>query len=168
MSTAREIDIEQVLDGLSLRGLPLWVTAAMAAVLIADGFDIILPTVAIASLALAAALGAEISPLGLLAVYVLIAGFGLTALLQTSYPLAASVYPTDVRATGIGFAFGFGRLGAVSSSAVTAAVISLRGPALIFAAIASAAAGIGGAVLSLRRHIPAQAGIGTTSAQRVE
>jgi AAHS family 4-hydroxybenzoate transporter-like MFS transporter len=118
-------------------------------------------TVVIASLALAGLLAAEFAPLALLAGYMLIAGFGLTALLQTSYPLAASVYPTDVRATGIGFAFGFGRLGAVSSSAVTAAVIALGGPPLAFACVASAAAGIAGAVLSLRRHIPARAGAPT-------
>jgi AAHS family 4-hydroxybenzoate transporter-like MFS transporter len=121
-------------------------------------------TVVAASLALAALLAAGIAPLGLLAVYVVIAGFGLTALLQTSYPLAAQAYPTDVRATGIGFAFGFGRLGAVSSSAVTAAVIALGGPPLVFAVVAAAAAGIGGAVRLLRRHIPALPGTGMPGA----
>jgi AAHS family 4-hydroxybenzoate transporter-like MFS transporter len=113
-------------------------------------------TVVIASLSLAVLLASGIASLWLLTVYVVIAGFGLTALLQTSYPLAAQAYPTDVRATGIGFAFGFGRLGAVSSSAVTAAVIALGGPPLVFTVVAAAAAGIGGAVLSLRRHIPAR------------
>jgi AAHS family 4-hydroxybenzoate transporter-like MFS transporter len=121
-------------------------------------------TVVAASLVLAALLAAGIAPLGLLAVYVVIAGFGLTALLQTSYPLAAQAYPTDVRATGIGFAFGFGRLGAVSSSAVTAAVIALGGPPLVFAVVAAAAAGIGGAVRLLRRHIPALPGTGMPGA----
>jgi hypothetical protein len=68
-----------------------------------------------------------------------------------------SVWAASQKArTGIGFAFGFGRLGAVSSSAVTAAVIALGGPPLVFTVVAAAAAGIGGAVLSLRRHIPAR------------
>ena len=97
-----------------------------------------------------------VTSLAVLAGYLVVCGFALTALLQTSYPLAASVYPTDIRATGIGSAFGFGRLGAVSSSAVTAGLIALGGPPLFFIGVASAATGIAGAVLSLRRHISAE------------
>lgn len=107
------------------------------------------------STAIALLLRADLATLAVIAVYVLIAGAGLTALLQTSYPLAATVYPTDVRASGIGSAFGFGRLGAVSSSAVTAGLIGLGGPPLFFVGVAAAAAGIAGAVLTLRRHIEA-------------
>lgn len=110
----------------------------------------------VASLAVALLLASGLTTLALLTVYMMIAGFGLTALLQTSYALAATVYPTDVRATGIGSAFGFGRLGAVSSSAVTAGLIALGGPVALFLGVATAAAGIGGAVLTLRRHIPAE------------
>jgi MFS transporter, AAHS family, 4-hydroxybenzoate transporter len=110
----------------------------------------------VVSVGLAALVRSDVATLPVLAAYMLVAGFGLTALLQTSYPLAASVYPTDVRATGIGSAFGFGRLGAVSSSAVTAALIGLGGPPLLFLGVASAATGIAGAILSLRRHIPAE------------
>lgn len=112
----------------------------------------------VVSLALAALVRAGFTSLPLLVAYMLVAGFGLTALLQTSYPLAASAYPTLVRATGIGSAFGFGRLGAVGSSAVTAGLISLGGPPLLFLGVASAAAGIAGAVLTLRRHIAAGTG----------
>jgi len=125
-------------------------------------------TVVTVSLVLAVLLTAGIAPLGLLAVYVVIAGFGLTALLQTSYPLAAAVYPTEVRATGIGFAFGFGRLGAVCSSAVTAAVIALGGPPLVFVVIAAAATGIGVAVRSLGRHIRARPDAGHPGALHVD
>jgi AAHS family 4-hydroxybenzoate transporter-like MFS transporter len=89
-----------------------------------------------------------------IAAYLIVAGAGLTALLQTSYPLAAAVYRTDVRATGVGSAFGFGRLGAVSSSAVTAALIALGGPPLFFAGVAAASSGIWLGVLGLQRHIP--------------
>jgi MFS transporter, AAHS family, 4-hydroxybenzoate transporter len=108
------------------------------------------------SVAVAALVLSGITPLSLLAGYMVVAGFALTALLQTSYPLAATVYPTDFRATGIGSAFGFGRLGAVSSSAVTASLIAIGGPALFFLGVATAAAGIAGATLSVRRHIAAE------------
>jgi AAHS family 4-hydroxybenzoate transporter-like MFS transporter len=118
----------------------------------------------VASLAVAWLLASGSTTLALLTAYMVVAGFGLTALLQTSYPLAATVYPTDVRATGIGSAFGFGRLGAVSSSAVTAGLIALGGPVALLLGVAAAASGIGGAVLTLRRHIPAET---TPEASRV-
>jgi AAHS family 4-hydroxybenzoate transporter-like MFS transporter len=108
---------------------------------------------AAASLAIALPLYLETAPLAAITGYLLIAGAGLTALLQTSYPLVASVYPTDFRATGIGSAFGFGRLGAVSSSAVTATLIGVGGAPLFFLGVAAASSGISVATLMLRRHI---------------
>lgn len=107
----------------------------------------------IVSIAIAAMIESGLVSLGVLTAYMLAAGFTLTALLQTSYPLAATVYPTDIRATGIGSAFGFGRLGAVSSSAVTAGLIAAGGATLFFLGVATAGAGIAGAVVMLRRHI---------------
>jgi AAHS family 4-hydroxybenzoate transporter-like MFS transporter len=101
-------------------------------------------------------LRADAAPLAAIAVYLVIAGAGLTALLQASYPLAATVYPTEFRATGVGAAFGFGRLGAVSSSAVTAGLIALGGAPLFFAGVAAASTGISAAVLGLTRHIRAE------------
>jgi len=108
---------------------------------------------ALVSICVAALLRFGTVPLAAIAGYVLVAGACLTALLQTSYPLAAAAYPTSCRATGIGSAFGFGRLGAVTSSAVTAALIGLGGPSLFFLSVAAAASGISLAALGLRRHI---------------
>ncbi len=107
----------------------------------------------LASISIAALLRLGSVPLAAIAVYVLVAGACLTALLQTSYPLAAAAYPTSCRATGIGSAFGFGRLGAVTSSAVTAGLIGLGGPPLFFIGVAVAASGISLAAIGLRRHI---------------
>ncbi len=109
-----------------------------------------------ASLVFAGLLSIAAVPLWGIAIYVFIIGATLTALLQANYPVAANVYPTEFRATGMGFAFGFGRLGAVSSSAVTAALIAGGGPPLFIFGLAVATALILCAVLVLRRHIPAR------------
>jgi AAHS family 4-hydroxybenzoate transporter-like MFS transporter len=106
-----------------------------------------------ASLVFAGLIAVGEVPLWGIAIYVFIIGATLTSMLHGGYPVAANVYPTDVRATGVGFAFGFGRLGAVSSSAVTAALIAAGGPPLFIFGIAVASALILCAVLILRRHI---------------
>ncbi len=91
-------------------------------------------------------------------VYVVIAGACLTSLLQASYPLAAYVYPTRIRATGVGSVFGFGRLGAVASSAVTAGLLALGGSPLVFGGIALAAAGALIGTRVMQHHIPHASG----------
>jgi len=91
--------------------------------------------------------------LGLLFWGILVMGAALTALLQASYPVAANAFPTDFRALGLGSTFGFGRLGAVSSSMVTALLMSKGGPPLFFIGIAVASAGVLVALLAVRRHI---------------
>jgi MFS transporter, AAHS family, 4-hydroxybenzoate transporter len=116
-------------------------------------FSVLVVVAGVSSLAFAALLAISSVPLWGISLYVFIIGATLTSMLHGGYPVAANVYPTDVRATGVGFAFGFGRLGAVSSSAVTAALIGAGGPPLFILGIATATALILCAVLSLRRHI---------------
>ncbi len=79
---------------------------------------------------------------------------GLQAML---YALASSVYPPAIRASGVGTAFGIGRLGAVGSALFGAGSISLNMPKFLgVAAVVMLAAA--GALSILKRHsLPAEA-----------
>ena len=55
-------------------------------------------------------------------------GLFVNAVQSTLYAVAAFTYPTDIRATGTAAALSFGRLGAVLSAFLGAAVISAAGP----------------------------------------
>ncbi|BAK66569.1 putative aromatic acid transporter [Sphingobium sp. SYK-6] len=90
---------------------------------------------------------------GVIILYVVVSGAVLTALLQASYPVAAEAFPTSSRASGVGFAFGFGRLGAVTSSAVTAAVVKFGGITAFFLQIAIASFFIMVAAVAFRQHL---------------
>lgn len=68
-----------------------------------------------------------------------IEGAFINALQTTLYVLAAQMYPVQMRATGVGGAAGFGRLGAIASSFIGVAVLS-GGGSTYFAAIAIAMA----------------------------
>lgn len=52
-------------------------------------------------------------PLGLLLLVVFLIGFSLQGGFNGLYPLAARLYPVEIRGTGIGWAMGVGRIGAV-------------------------------------------------------
>lgn len=80
-------------------------------------------------------------------------GFFVNAVQTTMYALAAHVYLTTVRTTGSGAALGVGRLGAILSSFVGAAVLSM-GPAAYYQMLVVAMLGsfLGLAIVS--RHIP--------------
>ena len=72
----------------------------------------------------------------------------------TMYALAAHVYPAIARATGVGAAVSFGRIGAVLSGYVGAWALEYRGAASFFAVIATAMAVCCIALASVRRHVP--------------
>ncbi len=78
-------------------------------------------------------------------------GAFINALQTTLYVLAAQMYPVQMRATGVGGAAGFGRLGAIASSFIGVAVLSGGGPTY-FAAIAIAMAVAFVGVACVRRH----------------
>ncbi|MBI1686047.1 MFS transporter [Caulobacter hibisci] len=115
---------------------------------------------------LAMAAGAVIS-CGLLAMTPLDAGHGVTRLMAelfvagafingvqtTLYALAAQVYPASVRATGVGATAAVGRLGAIVSSFVGAAVVSTGGAAY-FGAIALTMTFTLVSLAAIRRHAP--------------
>ena len=59
-------------------------------------------------------IGSDVDPL-LVFTLLGLTGASINAAQTTMYALAAHVYPGDVRATGVGLAVGFGRLGAILS-----------------------------------------------------
>ena len=70
------------------------------------------------------------------------------------YSLAVHVYPTSVRATGIGWALAFGRSGGVFSSYTGEWALAAGGSTAFFGVIAAAMAAVYGALAMMRRHIP--------------
>lgn len=80
-------------------------------------------------------------------------GFFVNAIQTTMYALAAHVYLTNVRTTGSGAALGVGRLGAILSSFVGAAVLSL-GPAAYYQMLVIAMLGSFVGLAMVGRHIP--------------
>lgn len=77
----------------------------------------------------------------------------INAVQTTMYALAAHVYPTPVRATGVGSAAAVGRLGAIASTYAGAAALEAGGTPLFFGLIAAAMTVVVAALALLRRHI---------------
>lgn len=71
----------------------------------------------------------------------------------TMYALAAHVYPGPVRATGVGTAVAFGRIGAILSGYAGSWAIGYRGSASFFALIAAAMLATFVALAVVRRHV---------------
>ena len=80
-------------------------------------------------------------------------GFFIAGLQSGLFALAAQIYPSKIRATGIGGALAFGRLGAIASSLVGNIALGLS-PSWFMGLIGASALLSGGFVLLLRRHIP--------------
>lgn len=97
---------------------------------------------------------------GLVLAALFVEGAFINALQTTLYALAAHIYPVQLRATGVGGAAGFGRLGAIASSFIGVAVLSGGGKTYFTAIAASMAVALIGLVF-IRRHA---APIGKTSA----
>lgn len=83
----------------------------------------------------------------------LITGGLLNALQITLYALAAHIYPTVVRATGVGGAASVGRIGGLLSTFVGAWALDLAGPSAFFAVFAAAVALTMAALAVITRHI---------------
>jgi AAHS family 4-hydroxybenzoate transporter-like MFS transporter len=83
-----------------------------------------------------------------------ITGGLINAVQTTMYALAAHVYPTPMRATGVGASVAFGRLGAIASGYAGPSVLESGGSAAFFALMAAAmvAALLGLAMVG--RHVP--------------
>ena len=83
-----------------------------------------------------------------------IIGAFINAAQVTMYALAAHVYPSSVRATGVGTATSVGRLGAILSTYAGAWAIELGGNASFFMLVAAAMFAVFVSLALIRRHIP--------------
>ena len=83
------------------------------------------------------------------------AGFVINAIQVGMYAVVAHVYPTALRASGVGWALGVGRLGGIVSSFAGASLLaSAAGETGFFLGVAAALAITSVGVLTLSRHIP--------------
>ena len=78
----------------------------------------------------------------------------INAVQTTMYALAAHVYPTGVRATGVGTAVAFGRIGGVVSTYAGGWALEFGGASALFAFIATTMTIVFVALSAVRRHIP--------------
>jgi AAHS family 4-hydroxybenzoate transporter-like MFS transporter len=77
----------------------------------------------------------------------------INAQMVTLYALAANVYPAGLRATGVGATVSFGRLGAVASPSLGAAMMELGGYAPFFRAVTVAMVLCAVGLVFVHRHI---------------
>jgi AAHS family 4-hydroxybenzoate transporter-like MFS transporter len=89
-------------------------------------------------------------------VLVLLAWTGglINAVQTTMYALAAHVYPTAIRATGVGTAVAVGRIGGVVSPYAGSWALDAGGPSQLFFLIAATMTVVFTALASVRNHIP--------------
>jgi AAHS family 4-hydroxybenzoate transporter-like MFS transporter len=83
----------------------------------------------------------------------------INAVQTTMYALAAHVYPTPARATGVGSAAAVGRTGAILSTYAGAWALESGGSRLFFVLIAGAMALSAGSLALVRRHIQRVRGV---------
>ena len=89
-----------------------------------------------------------------LIVMLCLTGCFINAVQTTMYALAAQMYPTEIRATGVGTAAALGRSGAIVSTYAGAFALDAGGPRAFFLAVAAAMIAAGLALAVIRRHIP--------------
>ena len=104
-----------------------------------------------------------IGPQNTFAVFAMLGWTGglINAVQTTMYALAAHVYPTSIRATGVGTAVGFGRIGGVLSPSVGQWALDSGGASGYFRLIAMTMTVAFVALAGVRRHIPRAAATGT-------
>src|SRR4029079_89854 len=97
-----------------------------------------------------------IGPQSAIAVFSMLAWTGglINAVQTTMYALAAHVYPTSIRATGVGTAVGFGRIGGVLAPWVGSTALETGGAATFFGLTAVPMTATFVALAAVRRHIP--------------
>src|SRR5207302_3087984 len=100
-----------------------------------------------------------IGPQSAFAVLAMLAWTGglINAVQTTMYALAAHVYPTAVRATGVGTAVAFGRVVGVLSPSVGSWALESGGSSRYFGIMAATMMAALVALAAIRRHIPSSA-----------
>jgi AAHS family 4-hydroxybenzoate transporter-like MFS transporter len=86
-----------------------------------------------------------------------ITGGLINAVQTTMYALAAHVYPTEVRSTGVGSATAIGRAGAILSTYAGAWALDAGGSPAFFTLVAAAMCVCAASLALIRHHIPAAA-----------
>jgi len=81
-------------------------------------------------------------------------GAMINAIQTTLYALAAHVYPTTIRATGVGTAVAFGRIGGVLSTFAGALALEVGGSRAFFGLMATAMVVVFTCLALVRRHVP--------------
>jgi MFS transporter, AAHS family, 4-hydroxybenzoate transporter len=109
--------------------------------------------VAVASALVMAAMSLDPQDTFRLVVMFLLLGGALNAVITTMYALAANVYPTEIRGTGIGTAVATGRLGMVLASYAGAFALDAGGSAGYFSTFAVAMVIVFASLALVRRHI---------------
>jgi AAHS family 4-hydroxybenzoate transporter-like MFS transporter len=100
----------------------------------------------------------EIAPaanVGQLLLLLTLTGASINGVQTTMYALAAHVYPSVVRASGVGSAVAFGRSGAILVGYLGPWTIALGGTTAFFAAVATMMTATLVALACVRRHVPA-------------
>ena len=118
--------------------------------------------VSMLTMAVGAVLGAitlammSINPASSVAVFAMLVWTGglINAVTTTMYALAAHVYPTSIRATGVGTAVAFGRIGGVVSPRLGLWALDSGAAPKYFGLIATTMALVFVALASVRNHIP--------------
>jgi len=90
---------------------------------------------------------------GLMAMLLLTGGL-LNGVQTTMYALAAHVYPTSIRSTGVGLAVAVGRIGNVVAAYAGSAAIDRGGPSAYFASWSVLMLFVLVALACIRRHVP--------------
>ena len=93
------------------------------------------------------------STISIMTLLTLTGGF-INAVQTTMFSLAAQIYPTAVRATGVGAAVSVGRSGALLSTYVGAWALDAGGPRALFLVVTFAMIACGVALAAIGRHIP--------------
>lgn len=88
-----------------------------------------------------------------------ILGFSVNGVQTTLFALASHIYPARIRATGVGAALGFGRVGAMASSLAGSFLLAGGNTSAFFLVLALAMGGTVIALLCITRHIPAGAAV---------
>jgi MFS transporter, AAHS family, 4-hydroxybenzoate transporter len=106
-----------------------------------------------------------IGPQASVIVFVMLAWTGglINAVQTTMYALAAHVFPTSIRGTGVGTAVAFGRIGGVISPTLGVWALDTGGPTRYFGIIAAMMTLTFASLAAVRRHVP-----GTSSAQEAK
>jgi len=95
------------------------------------------------------------SPILPIVVMLAITGGLINAVQTTMFALAAHVYPTSVRSTGVGVGSGIGRAGAVLSTYAGAWALDTGGSPAFFSLVAGAMSVCAISLALIKRHIPA-------------